>query len=165
MYYIQKTFPVDAFKWTAGPDQSEDPEWIVKAIEDGKVKIISKGKFVKLLIKNEIGDQIVDRGDYLVKGIHGEIRSYKPEHFKEQYEPFEYPNRITIEASDDISNNRVSCSGKLSSADEAGLMMGAAIALVARIGGSPEDTRKLFELLIEDDGIKGVFDEQKNDSK
>lgn len=113
--------------------------WIVTD-DDGNYTLISNDVFKKVYVEDSDDEQNYQASDY-------------------------YPNRITIEASDDISNNRISCYGKLSSADQAGLMMGAAIVLVARIGGNPEDTRKLFELLIEDDGIKGVFDEQKNDSK
>lgn len=40
-----KTKPkiVEAFFWTGGPDQTEDPEWIVEAIKNGDVVFRNKG--------------------------------------------------------------------------------------------------------------------------
>lgn len=35
--YKERAKTVEAFKWTGGPDQTEDPEWIVEAIKAGKV--------------------------------------------------------------------------------------------------------------------------------
>ena len=35
--WISKPTVVEAFQWTGGPDQTEDPEWIVEAIREGEV--------------------------------------------------------------------------------------------------------------------------------
>lgn len=33
MQYRMRTSECDAIKWTAGPDQEDDPLWFIKAIE------------------------------------------------------------------------------------------------------------------------------------
>lgn len=36
-FYRSKPRQIEAFQWTGGPDQTEDPEWIVQAIKNGDV--------------------------------------------------------------------------------------------------------------------------------
>jgi|GEM_PF-1638527 len=66
---------VDAFKWTGGPDQIEDPKWIVDLIKSGKVTFENQGTAdIKMIILNKKSDknetfykQIAAPGDYIVK--------------------------------------------------------------------------------------------------
>ena len=37
MKYRKKPYVVDAFQWTGGVDQKEDPEWLIEKIEDESV--------------------------------------------------------------------------------------------------------------------------------
>ena len=44
MKYRKKPVVVEAFKWTGGPDQESDPEWIVEAIRGGVVHFENIGR-------------------------------------------------------------------------------------------------------------------------
>jgi len=43
MKYRKKPVVIEAFKWTGGPDQEEDPVWIVEAIKKGEVSFRNIG--------------------------------------------------------------------------------------------------------------------------
>ena len=90
--YIKKPIIVEAFKWTGGIDQTEDPEWIIEAIKAGKVYFgrmaMFKGKqYVQLQISTLEGLMTANVGDYIIQGIKGEIYPCKPDIFEETYEP------------------------------------------------------------------------------
>jgi hypothetical protein len=85
--YRKKPIVIEAFKWTGGPDQTEDPEWIVEALKKGDVYIINSGtKKVKLMIKTLEGLMMTRPGDYIIKGIKGEIYPCKPDIFESSYD-------------------------------------------------------------------------------
>lgn len=91
--YIKKPIIVEAFKWTGGIDQTEDPEWIIQAIKEGKVYFgrgaMFKGEqYVQLCISTLEGLMTANVGDYIIKGIKGEIYPCKPDIFEETYDPF-----------------------------------------------------------------------------
>lgn len=90
MKYRKKPVVIEAFKWTGGPDQTEDPEWIIEAI---KSKIVffekdDKGKAC-LMIKTLEGDHRADQGDFIIRGVKGELYPRKPDIFEETYEKVE----------------------------------------------------------------------------
>ncbi|MCP9331909.1 hypothetical protein [Lentilactobacillus hilgardii] len=90
MKYQKKPVVIEAFKWTADQEQSEDPEWIIKAIKNGTVTFINKETSdVKLVIKTLEGNHIANRGDYIIQGVHGELYPCKPDIFEETYEKVE----------------------------------------------------------------------------
>ena len=85
--FRKKPVVIDAFRWTGGPDQKEDPEWIVRAIDDGTVRFENAGIHdVSLLIDTLEGTHRANRGDYIIKGIKGELYPCKPEIFEATYE-------------------------------------------------------------------------------
>lgn len=65
--YRKKPVVIEAFLWTGGPDQQEDPIWMKDAIQQGTVY----------------------RGDYIIKGVKGELYPCKPDIFAATYEPAE----------------------------------------------------------------------------
>lgn len=81
-YYRKKPVVVEAFKWTGGPDQTEDPEWLTKRIEMGQVSFIDG----RLYIKTHEGVMAAEPGDYIIKGVQGEIYPCKPNIFEQTYE-------------------------------------------------------------------------------
>lgn len=86
--YRKKPVVVDAFQWTGGPDQTEDPEWIVEAIKQGTVRFNDEGTDqVTMEIATLEGNHIARQGDYIIKGIKGEIYPCKPDIFEQTYEP------------------------------------------------------------------------------
>ena len=86
--FRRKSTEVEAFKWTGGPDQTEDPEWIVEAIKKGDVYFIRPGtKKVKMMIKHSSGLLTVRPGDYVIKGEkEGDIYPCSSDVFETIYE-------------------------------------------------------------------------------
>jgi hypothetical protein len=90
MKYRKKPVVIEAFKWTGDQYQIEDPEWIVKAIKDGTVWFNNQGtEQCNMEIKTLEGNHIASRGDYIIKGIKGELYPCKPDIFQQTYEPVE----------------------------------------------------------------------------
>ena len=85
-YYRKKPVVIDAFKWTGGPDQTEDPIWIVEGIKDGSV-FIEGSPTPLLFIKTLEGVMSAQPGDWIIKGVKGEIYPCKPDIFNATYEP------------------------------------------------------------------------------
>lgn len=88
--YRKKPVVIEAFKWTADIDQTEDPIWAIDRIKDGTVKFENVGtNDVKMIIKTLEGDMRADRGDFIIKGVNGEIYPCKPDIFEKTYEKVE----------------------------------------------------------------------------
>lgn len=90
MKYKTKINVVDAFVWTGGLDQSEDPEWIVEAIKKGTVHVVpvieGRGPCV-LVIEGPEGESTeVFPGGYAVLGSNNVIFGCRPELFESVYE-------------------------------------------------------------------------------
>jgi len=85
--YRKKPVIVDAFRWTGDRDQIEDPEWIVEAIKSGKVRFSEDGE--SLLVDTHEGILMANQGDYIIRGIQGEIYPCKPDIFEATYEQVE----------------------------------------------------------------------------
>ena len=88
MKATKKPIEVEAFIWTGDQNQKEDPEWIVEAIEKGTVEIIGHhdhGFATSLLIKTLEGDIQARKGDWIIRGVNGEIYPCKPDIFEKTY--------------------------------------------------------------------------------
>ena len=87
MKWRKKPVVINAFKWTGGPDQTEDPEWIVDAIKAGSVRFVNGGTpTVYMLIDTLEGTHKANQGDYVIQGIKGELYPCKPDIFEATYE-------------------------------------------------------------------------------
>lgn len=87
MKYRKKPVVVEAFKWTGGIKQSEDPEWIVEEIKKGNVwfdRPFTEPTTMK--IKTLEGVMTAQIGDYIIQGVNGEIYPCKPDIFEKTYE-------------------------------------------------------------------------------
>jgi hypothetical protein len=85
--FRKKPVVIEAFRWTADIDQTEDPEWIVSAIEDERVAFLRSGTpDVKLMIRTLEGNMTADVGDWIIKGVRGELYPCKPDIFAATYE-------------------------------------------------------------------------------
>lgn len=82
--FRKKPIVIEAFKWTGGPDQEEDPEWIVAALRSGIARFSDDS--AHFLIQTLEGVMEVSPGDYVIKGIAGEIYPCKPDIFEKSYE-------------------------------------------------------------------------------
>lgn len=87
-FWRKKPVVIEAFRWTGGPDQTEDPVWVVEAIGAGTVTFENVGTpQVKLLIRTLEGVMRADQGDWIIKGVSGELYPCKPDIFDKTYEP------------------------------------------------------------------------------
>lgn len=84
--FKKKPVVIEAFKWTGDMFQNEDPEWIVEAIQEGTVYFGSIKAEAIMKIDTLEGTMIAQRGDYIIKGIKGEIYPCKPDIFEATYE-------------------------------------------------------------------------------
>ena len=76
---------VDAFRWTGGSDQEEDPTWIREALEDGRAAIIGMPPVME--IKSADGIAIARQGDWVIRQAGGELSACADEAFATLYEP------------------------------------------------------------------------------
>lgn len=103
MKYKKKPVVIEAFKWTGDETQLEDPQWIVDAIKNGTVYFKGQGTpEVALIIKTLEGDMVASRGNYIIKGIKGELYPVRQDIFEETYEAVvEAPCALHDEEEDD----------------------------------------------------------------
>lgn len=86
--YRKKPVEIEAFLWTGGPDQTEDPEWAVEAINKGKIFFAKDDINETIICINTLeGVMTGQQGDYIIKGVKGEIYPCKPDIFELTYEP------------------------------------------------------------------------------
>jgi hypothetical protein len=90
--YRKRPVVVDAFQWTGDIDQIEDPEWIVNLLRSGQAGFIESGEYplaseVRLYIDTLEGRMVANRGDWIIRGIKGEVYLCKPDIFAATYEP------------------------------------------------------------------------------
>jgi hypothetical protein len=92
MKFTKRPVTIEAFQWTGGPDQIEDPEWIVEAIKDGKVRfdLTPIGGAPAMLIDTLEGCMTASPGDWIIRGVEGEISPCKPSIFEASYEPADF---------------------------------------------------------------------------
>lgn len=85
--YRKKPVVIEAFQWTGGPDQTEDPEWIVDEIASNDVITFSgAGDDVRMHIATLEGVMTASPGDWIIKGVKGEIYPCKPDIFAATYD-------------------------------------------------------------------------------
>ena len=86
--YRKKPVEIEAFKWTGDIHQTEDPIWIVKAIEKGDVWFSrdSENGYIQMKIKTLEGVMTANRGDYIIKGVKSELYPCKSDIFEMTYE-------------------------------------------------------------------------------
>lgn len=63
------------------------PEWALPHLEAGRTEKIENSEWIK--VKTLEGDMNVSDGDYLIKGIQGEVYPCKPDIFEATYEVVE----------------------------------------------------------------------------
>lgn len=87
--FRKKPVVIDAFQWTGDETQLEDPVWIVEMIKAGTVEISPHESGIYLHIKTLEGEMHASPGDYIIRGIKGEIYPCKPDIFEQSYEMVE----------------------------------------------------------------------------
>jgi len=83
--YRKRPVVIDAFHWTGDPDQAEDVGWIFKAMEEGTV--IIEYPWPNMIINTLEGQMTAHAGDWIIRGVQGEIYPCRDDIFKATYEP------------------------------------------------------------------------------
>lgn len=96
MKYRKKPVEIEAFKYDGDLINSQGeyyvPEWAVKAHKAGDIFYGSADGTeppAELYIRTLEGTHHVSVGDYIIRGIKGELYPCKPDIFEETYEPVE----------------------------------------------------------------------------
>lgn len=84
--YRKLPVEIEAFKWTGDVDQTEDPEWCIELIKQDKITFSQINGNPKMHIETLEGVMTADQGDYIIKGIKGEVYPCKPDIFEATYE-------------------------------------------------------------------------------
>lgn len=87
--YRKKPVVIEAFQWTGGPDQTEDPVWACEAVRDGRITFgpcIDGRDGNQIIIHTLEGTMRGDVGYYIIKGVMGELYPCNPEIFEATYE-------------------------------------------------------------------------------
>lgn len=78
---------VEAFKWTGCPDQGGEPCWMVDALTNMRAIIVHDDpKRPEMRIRTLEGTMTAQLGDYIVRGLAGEIWPVKSAIFEATYE-------------------------------------------------------------------------------
>ena len=83
--WVKKPVVVEAFCWTGGPDQTEDPEWAIEAINKKRI-MFTESLPRQMVIDTLEGRMKADQGDWIIRGVKGEIYPCKPDIFALTYE-------------------------------------------------------------------------------
>ncbi len=88
MKFRKKPIVIEAFQWTGDRDQVGEPEWIVDAINKQNVFFSQPGTpEVTMMIQTLEGTMEASRGDWIIRGMKGELYPCKPDIFEATYEP------------------------------------------------------------------------------
>lgn len=86
--FRKKPVEIEAFEFRKGVDW---PEWFAIAVGDGKVIIYGTegraGKSTCAEIPTLEGDMTASEGDWIIRGVKGELYPCKPDIFAVTYEP------------------------------------------------------------------------------
>lgn len=91
MRFRKKPVVIEAFQWS-GKDQVEGPKWFMEALQkewatEGSVRIDAFASGLSMQIFTLEGIVIAQPGDYIIKGVKGELYSCKPDIFEAIYVP------------------------------------------------------------------------------
>ena len=81
-YFTKRPVTIEAFRWTGDADQMEDPIWILDATKAGLVFFLDGHLHIKTLE----GVHIANPGDWIIRGIKGELYPCKPDIFEATYD-------------------------------------------------------------------------------
>ncbi len=91
MKYRKKPVVIEAFHWIEGEVANNGlPPWLINAIFNGDARVdINGATGLKFKIRTLEGVMEASVGDYIIKGVKGEIYPCKPDIFETTYDPAE----------------------------------------------------------------------------
>lgn len=89
-FYRKKPVVIEAFKFTEGLDLKEAPHWMVEAVKSGTAFFVEREDgSIGLIISTLEGVHEASPGDWIIRGIKGELYPCKPDIFEATYERVE----------------------------------------------------------------------------
>ena len=85
--FRKKPVEIEVFLWIGSPDQEEYPVWAIDAIKDGRMWFLPVP--VAMQIKTLEGVMTANSGDWVIRGVEGEIYPCKASVFEKTYERVE----------------------------------------------------------------------------
>lgn len=86
MFYRKKPVTIQAWRNTEDePDRAEAPGWLTEAIREGTIRM-GGGDRGFMVIKTLEGQMRADYGDWIIRGVKGELYPCKPDVFEATYE-------------------------------------------------------------------------------
>lgn len=90
-FYRKKPVVISAVLWDGcGAPLPSMPDWFETAIKEGSI-VPNEQDISKLLIRTLDGTMTADSGDWIIRGVKGEIYPCKPDIFAATYEPVDGP--------------------------------------------------------------------------
>ena len=92
MKYRKRPTEVEAFRWTGDETQTEDPEWIVEALREGRARLEGAGTAeVRMWLRtsNPLWERTARPGDYIVQTYPGELWPLHSDLFEAEWQPAE----------------------------------------------------------------------------
>ena len=86
MKYRKKPIVIDAFKYelkNMHPDKSAMPIWVLHALQNGDITATANNR---MSIETEEGVMTVSEGDWIIRGVAGELYPCKPDIFAATYD-------------------------------------------------------------------------------
>lgn len=84
MNYVKKPVVIEAFHFVPG---EPFPDWFIRAHDEGKIALISDESDNRAYIETLEGTMLAIEGDYIIRGVMGELYPCKPDIFEKTYEP------------------------------------------------------------------------------
>ena len=79
---------VDAFRWTGGADQEEDPAWAAQAARSGALRYLNSGtSHVTIVAETAEGETMARPGDWLIRNADGALDVATDIVFRRRYSP------------------------------------------------------------------------------
>lgn len=82
MKYVKKPVVIEAFKWDGTDECIDSVDWAYLKLLNGDIGRTCNRLFIKTLE----GTMEAKEGDYIIKGVEGEIYPCKPDIFEKTYE-------------------------------------------------------------------------------
>jgi len=88
MKFRKKPIVIEAFQWDGRWITDANPAWISYAMNRGDAAVHSDGEGPNLLVIRTLeGDMRANPGDWIIRGVKGELYPCKPDIFAATYEP------------------------------------------------------------------------------
>lgn len=78
---------IQAFQWSGGPDQTEDPEWACERIKSGEIWFEDDVDAIIMIFRHSNGTWAISPGEWLILHPDGSLEGMGDRLFHETYEP------------------------------------------------------------------------------